>query len=211
MIPVQLKPEPSDFNTKVRLKGLAFLEKEPNPKKWKNRDYWTKSIIDLRHSYSSICAYSSTWIPEVQGTPTVDHFEPKSIAPGKAYEWSNFRLSCHLLNTRKGDYQDVLDPFDIQHEWFILHFPSLQIKANPSLNPSVKTQVINTINRLKLNDEDSCIQSRENWLKPFCQREYGFDYLRSKAPFIAYELERQNLIDKIGSIMYVKQIDDEYS
>jgi hypothetical protein len=31
MIPVHLQPEPSDFNQKVRLKGLAFLQQEPIP------------------------------------------------------------------------------------------------------------------------------------------------------------------------------------
>lgn len=207
MIPVQLQPEPSDFNEKVRRKGLAFLQQEANPKAWKNRDYWTAAIHDLCGAYNRICAYSAQWIPPAQGTPTVDHFIPKSVAPDKAYEWSNFRLSCQLLNARKWTFQDVLDPFTIQPGWFVLDFPSLHVKADPSLDLHIKQKVISTINRLKLNDEESCVQSRESWLVPFCKGQYPFKFLKEKAPFIAYELERQNRVDAI-SAMYVFRSDE---
>jgi len=206
VIPVQLQPEPSDFNQKVRIKGLAFLKQEPHPKVWKNRDYWTAAINDLCRAYNRICAYSAQWIPPAQGTPTIDHFIPKSVAPNQAYEWKNYRLSCQLLNSRKWTFQDVLDPFIIQPGWFVLDFPSLHIKPGSSLDDHIRQKVINTINRLKLNDEDSCIQSRESWLFPFCQGQYPFSFLKGKAPFIAYELERQNLVDKISS-MYPMELD----
>jgi len=206
VIPVKLQPEPPDFNQKVRLQGLSFLEQEPNPKVWSNREYWRRAIIDLCNSYQRICAYSAQWIPPAQGTPTVDHFIPKSIAPDKAYEWDNFRLSCHLLNSRKGDFQDVLDPFTIQPGWFVLNFYSLHVKANSSLDLHLQQKIKNTINRLKLNDEDSCIQSRESWLIPFCRGECTFLHLKSKAPFIAYELERQKLVGKVAS-MYPVELD----
>lgn len=208
MIPVQLQPEPSDFNTKVRAKGLTFLHQNPSPdsKAWKNRSYWTAAINDLCNAYNRMCAYSAQWIPPAQGTPTIDHFIPKSIVPGQAYEWSNYRLSCQLLNSRKRELQDILDPFIIQPGWFVLHFPSLHVKPGLNLDVHTKQGVINTINRLKLNDEDSCIQSRESWLIPYCQGKYPFSFLKEKAPFIAYELERQKLVDKISS-MYPSDLD----
>ncbi len=204
MIPIEFQPEPFDFDQKVRLKGLAFLNQEPIPQTWRNREYWRAAISDLCNSYNRICAYSAQWIPLGEGTPTIDHFIPKSVAPNLAYEWSNFRLSSHLLNTRKSSFQDVLDPFTIQPGWFILDFGSLFIKAGNSLDVDIRQKVMNTIKRLKLNDEDSCLQSRLSWLEPFCQGQLTFAFLKEKAPFIAYELERQNLVDKIR-FMYANQ------
>ncbi len=115
MIPVQPQPEPDDFEEKVRKKGLAFLQKVPNPKTedFKNRDYWCKSLLELYNSYHKICAYSAQWIPYDTGNPSVDYFIPKSEKPELAYEWSNFRLTCSRMNSEKGTYLDVIESFFI--------------------------------------------------------------------------------------------------
>ena len=203
MIPIQQQPEPIDSKSKVRLKGLAFLKKNPHPKTWDNREYWRDSLKDLHIAYNEICAYSAQWIPWIEGSPTVDHFLPKSVNPELAYQWSNFRLSCLKMNARKRDFQDVLDPFNIQDGWFILNFPSLLIKPNPELEESIKIKVKNTIKRLKLNDDDDCVRHRQDWLMRYCEQKITFEFLKETAPFIAYELERQNLVDTIASIMLV--------
>ena len=207
MIPVQFQPEPDDFEDKVRKPGLAFLNKVPNPKSedWKNRDYWRKSLPDLYTSYNKICAYSAQWIPRPEGSPTVDHFLPKSAKPELAYEWDNFRLASLRMNARKNDFQDVIDPCKLNLGDFILDFPVLSISASFNLSDSLKKQIMDTIDRLKLNDE-ICKQGRLEWLMPYCETVYPFEYLKKKAPFIAYELERQGLVDvdKIAKIMGVK-------
>lgn len=203
MIPITQKPEPGDFESKVRSKGASFLRNVPQPKVWDNREYWRESLEDLYTSYNQICAYSAQWIPWIEGTPTVDHFIPKSAKPELAYEWNNFRLSCQKMNSRKWTFQDVLDPFKIQNGWFILDFPSLLIKVSPDLEDPVKSQVKNTIKRLKLNDDDSCVKHRQDWLTQYCKGKFKFEFLKETAPFIAYELERQNLVESIASIMSV--------
>lgn len=114
MISVQEQPEPPDFSKKVRDPGSAFIHQLSYPVKWKNREYWRRSLHDLHTAYHGICAYSAHWIPCVTGAATVDHFIPKSIAPQFAYEWKNYRLASSKMNSRKGDYQDVLDPFGLQ-------------------------------------------------------------------------------------------------
>ncbi|MBD2279723.1 hypothetical protein [Aphanizomenon flos-aquae] len=208
MIPIKPQPEPDDFDEKVRQPGLAFLSKVPNPKTedWKNYDYWRRSLPDLYTSYNKICAYSAQWIPRPEGSPTVDHFLPKSPKPELAYEWHSFRLACLSLNQRKGTQLDVIDPFELPVNSFILDFPSLIIKPNPELLYPLKGRVISTINRLELNDYDKCIDGRLEWLKTYYEHNSSFDYLKRKAPFIAYELERQGLVevDKIAKIMGVK-------
>ncbi|MFN7528436.1 MAG: hypothetical protein ACK5QA_13580 [Dolichospermum sp.] len=208
MIPVKPQPEPDDFDEKVRQPGLVFLSKVPNPKTedWKKHDYWVKSLPDLYTSYNKICAYSAQWIPRPEGSPSVDHFLPKSPKPELAYEWHNFRLACLSLNQRKGTQLDVIDPFELPVNSFILDFPSLIIKPNPELLYPLKGRVISTINRLELNDYDKCIDGRLEWLKTYYEDNSSFDSLKRKAPFIAYELERQGLVevDKIAYIMGVR-------
>lgn len=203
MIPITQQPEPTDFERKVRSKGIAFLQTVPRPKIWDKREYWRESLRDLSGAYNQVCAYSAQWIPSIEGSPTVDHFIPKSVKPELAYEWSNFRLSCLKMNARKRDFQDVLDPFQIAPGWFILDFPSLLIKANPDLDEGVKNQVRSTIKRLKLNDDDDCVKHRQDWLMRYCEGKINFDFLKETAPFIAYELERQNLVESIAFIMSV--------
>ena len=203
MIPIQQQLEPKNFDKKVRQKGKAFLQKSPSPRTWKNHEYWRESLQDLHKAYNGICAYSAHWIPEIEGSSTVDHFIPKSVEPALAYEWENFRLSCLKMNARKRDFQDVLDPFKINYGWFVLNFPSLLIKPSLDLDESVRNKIKKTIKRLKLNHDDLCVQNRLRWILDYCKNEITYDFLRKNAPFIAYELERQELVDTISSMMLI--------
>ena len=202
LIPIQPQPEPAAFSQKVRDPGNAFLRDVPQPttREWKNRAYWQRVLPDLYQIYAGICAYSAQWIPLTTSNPTVDHFIPKSAKPQLAYEWSNYRLASLKFNQRKGTHQDVLDPFTLEPDWFILDFPSLYVKPNPILSSSSTKQVIATINRLKLNKE-SDTESRLRWIRDFCDEHIDFNFLKRNAPFIAYELQRQDLVDKIKSII----------
>lgn len=206
MIPVKPQPEPADFEKKVRSKGVVFLQSVTQLKAWDNREYWRECLKDLYGAYNQVCAYSAQWIPPIEGSSTVDHFIPKSVKPELAYEWSNFRLSCLKMNARKRDFQDVLDPFQMKPGWFTLNFPSLLVKPNPDLEESIKSQVRSTIKRLKLNDDDVCVKHRQDWLMRYCEEKFKFEFLKETAPFIAYELERQNLVDSIATIMSVTRV-----
>jgi hypothetical protein len=200
VIPIIEQSEPEGFDKSVRQPGTDYLRRTPNPKIWASKEYWRRALPDLHKAYGGICAYSAHWIPCDTGNATVDHFQPKSITPQLAYEWSNFRLASSKLNSYKGDFNDVIDPFKIHFGWFILGFPSLLIKPNSNLDGSTQDQVNQTINRLKLNSEDPCIKARLHWLREFCKGA-SFDFLQRHAPFIAYELERQDLKGSIRSMM----------
>jgi hypothetical protein len=203
VIPIRLQPEPSTFDQLVREKGKLFLINfsisNPSTKQWEKKDYWKYSRKDLYDAYDGICAYSAHWIPFTDN-PNIDHYIPKSVRPDLAYEWNNYRLSCSYANSLKKDFQDVLDPFQICNDMFFLDFPSLLVIANSALTEERKKSVEETRDRLKLND-DRYVNVRSRWLELYCTEDLRLTGLKKNAPFIAYELERQNLIDEIKNIM----------
>ena len=105
VIPVQMQPEPADFNDTVRMKGGEFLAKnhidpgKPLPEKAEIPPYWRRYLPQLHKAYHGICAYLCVYFEESLGAGTVDHFLPKSLYPGEAYEWKNYRLACSRMNS----------------------------------------------------------------------------------------------------------------
>lgn len=209
MIPVKPQPEPDIFDQCVRIPGKRFLDSlsgsKPTTRQWGNHDYWKHIRFQLYKAYRGMCAYSAHWIPCGSVVPNVDHYVPKSVKAEIAYEWSNYRLAGALVNALKGDWQDVLDPFAIEDDWFFLKFPSLLLHPNPELPSLTQQQIWNTINRLRLNDNQTFVEERSAWLEPYCQGKEDFSVLKKNAPFIAYELERQQLVEKIKTMMVYLQ------
>ena len=203
MIRVKSKEAPPDFDRVVRSPGQKFLttHRRPTAKQFRSHNYWVKILKQLHENYNGICAYSCHFIPYDTGSDTVEHFKPKSLHPSEAYSWNNYRLVCATLNGRKGNREDVLDPFVIDDSWFSLEFPSLLVKPTRDLNKNLKKMVFTTCMRLGLNDENTCLKSRERYIKDYCQGHIDFFYLSRDAPFIARELRKQNLVDRIRDIM----------
>jgi len=201
LIAVTPQPEPSLFDKRVRQPGQRFLKLSPKPKSWTRRDYWRRSIKELHTAYRGICAYSAHWIPSDTGCSTVDHYVPKDLAPELSYEWANYRLASLKLNGFKGNFLDVLDPFTLGKDWFVLGFPSLLVKPNPDLSDDKAQGVWATIRRLKLNEDEPCVNARLQWLLNYCDGHIDLVYLKRNAPFIAYELERQGLVNTIAVMM----------
>lgn len=199
MIPITLKPEPDDFNTKVRILGQKFLENYPNPTKenWKKKGnkIYRKASKQLRDKYNKICAYSAEWVPS--GDKSIDHFIPKSVDKNLAFEWNNFRLCFEILNQNKGS-QIILDPFKIKETWFVIDFDTYLIKSNQKLDDELREAIYDTVNKiLKLND-NIFLNRRIKWIDTYYKGTIAtIEGLRRKAPFIAYELERQDLVNEI--------------
>lgn len=194
MITITLQPEPPHFFEKVQKPGEDFLTQNPGIKGSKIKHYWREIIPDLYDAYGGICAYSCHWVQYDTGAKTVEHFKPKDLYPQDAYRWDNYRFVCSILNGRKGNFEDVLDPFTLQDGWFIIHFPSLQLKPGMHLSSDQAICVNKTIQRLKLNDY-TCIRGRKDRLVPYLVGKYPYQYLAEIAPFLACELVRQQLID----------------
>jgi 5-methylcytosine-specific restriction endonuclease McrA len=196
MIPVQPQPEPPVFNELVRVPGKQFLAEVPTPttKQWEGKEYWRRALPDMRKAYKSICTYCAHWIPHSTGNHSIDHFVPRFREPNLAYEWSNFRYVAARFNSRKGT-RAILDPFNLLPNWFIIDFTSLFVKPNPDLLLSQKEAVLETIKHLKLNEDDDLVAEREAWIQNYRDGHISFSFLKKQAPFIAYELERQGLLN----------------
>ena len=163
MIRVVPAPEPEDFDAKVRQPGLRAFERLADRKYGGDReavpgskfpDYWRRSLDDLLENYRRICSYLCLYIPRGTGARSADHMVAKSVAWGQAYEWSNYRLACSLMNSRKHDAVSVLDPFDVEDGWFVLELVDFQVLPADGLDVGVSEAVQSTIGRLRLNDDE---------------------------------------------------------
>ena len=223
MIPVQPAPAPEDFEQRVRGPGRrALLELTGDPAATTRRGpkrkrrypsvdaipvaeldkthYWTAALPDMRERYRGLCAYLAMRIHPATGAGTIDHFVPKTKDKWKAYEWANFRLATQLVNTYKGDAEDVLDPFEIEAGWFVLDLGDFEVKANPKIEAELRRRVHTTAyERLRLNEPHFCATRRY-----YHDRYHGLatelgdpeepwplSWLEAECPFVAMELRRQ--------------------
>lgn len=222
MIPVVLAPEPPGFEEHVRRRGreaiTRLLGKPVNgkggrkPKKTYVREVdipsgkfpalWLKpreadgksTLDDMMDLYGQQCAYLAMYIEKATGSPTVDHFIPKSTDWRLVYEWTNYRLSAAYVNTAKG-VREVVDPFEVQAGWFELNFATFHVQRGRGAPNAQHTKIDNTLPLLNLRD---CWQQRQEYVKRYQlgPGNKGIDlaYMEHRAPFIASEMRRQGML-----------------
>lgn len=201
MIHIDVKPEPEDFDAKVRKPGNAFLSRTPHPKgdQWQKHNYWSRCSGQLYDAYGGICAYCGEWFSRTTTTVSVDHFYPKSEHPELAYEWDNYRLTTQVMNNYKGN-KITLDPFKIQNGDLCLDFPSCLVKPRSSMTPAEKSKASFTIQALHLNDEEQA-DRRCEIIMEYIRGNVSRVFLEKRYPYIAEELARQGLYEKIKTIL----------
>lgn len=198
MIHVDLKPEPTTFDSQVRQPGKAFLSTCPFPNKedWNRNRHWKNCSVDLYNAYGGICAYTGIWFSTADKTLSVDHFLPKSHYPEKAYEWDNYRLTTQVMNNNKGN-RYVVDPFLITNGDVVLDFPSCLVHARRDSDPAYKSKIETSIDILKLNSEEE-ITRRFDIIIEYISGNCNFQHMQRKFPFIAEEIERQGLTQTLS-------------
>ena len=205
MIPVAAQVEPTNFDSLVRQPGAIFLANCPQPKSkdFKGHDYWRRVGREMYEAYQHICAYTGRYIETPNGS--IDHFVGKTTNPDTAYEWSNFRLCLPTVNNHKGSLVGLVDPFLVQHGWFVLDFPSCFVRPGNDLSHSQREQVNTTITGLKLNADDSFVQDRSDIMVMFAQQEVTLAFLKKRRPFLAAEVVRQG-IDHVKAAQLFKSL-----
>jgi uncharacterized protein (TIGR02646 family) len=195
MIPVTPQPEPANFDAKVRQPGKRWVARQgldpsqPVPSGTELKPYWTECLPQLAELYGHVCAYVCLYIPKITGSPSVEHFVPKSRQLSLAYEWSNYRLVCAKMNSRKRDYSDVLDPFTLQAGTFVLNLQDGSISPSPGLSAALKQRAEATIDRLDLDDVE-CRQQRLEHFDAYKQGDVSEAYFKRRAPFVWVEAQR---------------------
>jgi hypothetical protein len=156
--------------------------------------FWTKALPHLCKSYKRICSYLGLRIYPGTGAAEVDHYQPKEKYQHLAYSWDNFRLSCKLANTFKNNFEDVIDPFEVQDGWLGINILTGHVTilvADVSLRDKLK----DTIKRLRLNIEPTFVELRLEYINDYIGISDGphisFEKLERDAPFVAREIERQ--------------------
>lgn len=199
MIRVAAQPEPASFDVEVRQKGLAWLRKkkiaidQPLPPKMAIEPYWRHCLEEMHARYDGCCAYLAVFFERVTGGGSVDHFIAKSQRLDLTYEWSNYRLACSRMNSRKREYDQVLDPFEIQNGWFHLEPVSGRIFPSPQLPEELQQAVKATIDRLGLDDAGNR-EMRARHYQEYREGFYTAEFLKKRSPFVWMELDRQDLL-----------------
>lgn len=201
MIHVDPQPEPKEFNDTVRRPGKEFLKVCPHPmgNDWKKNRYWNRCSDELYTAYGGICAYTGQWFSKSVSTVSVDHFLPKSRYPEQAYEWENYRLTYQMMNSFKGD-KITLDPFKLENGDIVLDIPSCLVKPRADASEDFKKAAWYTVNTLRLNHEIQ-VSHRFEVVSNYAAGYITKRFLEQKYPFIAMEMARQNMYDKIGDIL----------
>lgn len=198
MIRVAMPPEPAHHDAQVRVPGRAFLTDVPHPstKQWNRNRYWSLVHDALYDGLGGICSYCATYTPRRRSPgvdhTSIDHFVPKGRVPELAYEWSNFRLSRSKLNTLKGNFEDVIDPYVVVDGWFRLSFSSFKLYPEPSLTQDEKLRIERTIARLELNQDDKLVEQRSRAVYMYADGQLTFAYLQRYYPLIAHEMLAQD-------------------
>jgi hypothetical protein len=182
----QRKPEPAGFDEECRQPGLAWLQRNPPPKR--PRDFWSPFRAQLCDAFDQLCGYSCMYEP----VGTVDHYLSCSVHRERAYEWSNFRFASQWINSSKRTADDdVLDPFEVEDGWFEILLPSLQLVLTDRVPPEHRTRAEHTLLRLHLRNDPRVIRQRAEWYRMYEEGELSLEGLRKKAPLIAEAVERQ--------------------
>ena len=190
MIPVKTLPEPENFDRKARQPGLQRLKENPHAQL---KDYWSHFKANLAEGFKNLCGYSATYEP----IGTVDHFLSSKHHRELAYEWSNYRFASAWMNSVKRNADDtVLDPFEVEPDWFEILLPSLQLVVSPTIPDHIRPKAQFTLQRLKLRDSEQMIRQRQEWYRLYQEQKLTLEGLRDKAPLIAAAVERKSETSK---------------
>ncbi len=193
------QPEPAGFDAAVRRPGRRWLQRQaiplnaPPPEGVAFPPHWRRCLDDLHRSYRGVCAYLCIFFERVGGGVSVDHFVAKSRDAGLAYEWGNYRLACSTMNSRKRDFDEVLDPFEVVDGWFHLELVTGRLYPDPTLPAAWRLAVSDTIARLGL-DDPACRELRARRYQEYLEFGLPADYLRRQSPLVWSEAARQGLL-----------------
>lgn len=129
----------------------------------------------------------------------VDHYLSCGNHPKRAYEWRNYRYASAWINCSKGtEDEKVLDPLEVQDDWFQVLLPSLQLVLTDRIPAEQRQRAQYTLERLHLRDDERVIRQRRAWYSEFESGGISLNELERVAPLIARAVRRQQDSGQLG-------------
>lgn len=197
MIPVAAPDEPEGFDAGCRIPGNAWLRKNPAADPHKN-PLWTKFTQELRAAFENRCGFLAMKIHR----GTVDHWLSVRSRRDLTYEWSNYRfVDCAINNAKKPSWEGkLLDPFEVEEDWFEVQLPSLQLVIANIPDASARARAEFTLEKLRLRDGEDVVRLRQEWMNMYESGELSLDGLRRVAPLLARAVEKRRMNMSVAQI-----------
>lgn len=87
----------------------------------------------------------------------------------------------------------MLDPFEVQDDWFEIVLPSLQLRMTDRIPDHLRTRATYTLSRLGLDHDERIVGYRAQW---YCMYHCGIlklEGLTKAAPLLARAIERDHV------------------
>jgi hypothetical protein len=181
-------PEPEDFDKQVRQPGQRWLA---NHSSTNYEDYWSRCKQQLADVFQRRCGYTAMKIaPRTDGT--IDHYLSKKNRPDLIYEWSNYRYSTRHVNSCKGTYDDrILDPFEVEDDWFEVQTPDLQLVLTDRVPPELREKAEFTLRQLQLQNSEWIMEQRADYYDAYWDGEMTLSRIEKEAPLVARAIVRR--------------------
>lgn len=199
MIPVPeltLENQPEWFENNCREPGngwlAAHLDKDPHERS----DLWSQFKPDLAKHFSYRCGWLGTSI-EMEGV--VEHYlscgnrkdESKKGIPSPhrhlAFEWTNYRYSSGVVNSRKGNHDDaILDPCKVMEGWFEVTLHGFLLLLTDAIPEEQRAKAEFTLEELELRNGHHARMGRWLWYERYWNNGAPLlDLLEKDAPLVA--------------------------
>jgi hypothetical protein len=190
MIPVARVPAPPGFDENVRSKGLTWIEEQRRPIT-KFHSLWRWCEPHLHVAFQGRCGWAAVAISSGQ----VEHFISQRACveqgrPELAYDWDNFRYIMPELNCKKSRRPSVLDPFDVQPDWFELVLPQLHVRMTERIPDSHRDLARSTLDFLGLTNGPKLMRLRRKYMQQYREGKTRIALLDEDFPLLADALHR---------------------
>lgn len=180
------RPEPQAFDERVRQPGQRWLQANPATR----RDFpphWRRVAPELRRAFNDLTRRC--------GSPpgSVDHFVSLDEDRQLADEWSNLRYAAQWINSSKSGLRanELLDPFDVEDDWFEVLLPSCQLVVTERCPPALRARARTMLTRLRLGHDEAVVEYRRAWYQMYIEGEVLIAGLERRAPLIARAIRKQ--------------------
>lgn len=186
---VEQADEPKTFDAKCRQPGKKWLSEHPGGDPHK-KPLWRPFHDELREAFHERCGFLGLWIP----CGTVDHWVSVSNRPELAYEWSNYRYVAGEINSAKKPAWDgkLLDPFEIDGDWFEILLPSMQLVLVADVSQEVRSRAAFTLKKLHLCDGEVAVRLRREWFSMYESGDLSLRGLYKMAPLVARAVAKRD-------------------